>query len=76
MAELQIRVGGHIVPPHVKIAMRTVFAKNFHTTDRIIYKMKVYVAWEHSSFNNVDLVAIQTVDTQARILNWLIFGKL
>ena len=29
--------------------------------------MKVYVAWEHSSFKNVDLVAIQSFDPQAQI---------
>ena len=40
-----------------------------------IYTMKVYVAWEHSSFKNVDLVAIQSFDPQARIFNWPIFGK-
>jgi hypothetical protein len=37
--------------------------------------MKVHVAWQHSSFKNVDLVAIQSFDPQARIFNWQIFGK-
>ena len=36
LSELQIRVGGgHIVPPHVKTALRTVFANFFHTTHQI-----------------------------------------
>ena len=38
--------------------------------------MKVYVAWEHSSFKNVDLVAIQSFDPQAQIFNRPIFGNL
>ena len=29
--------------------------------------MKVHVAWEHSSFKNVDLVAIQSSNPQAQI---------
>ena len=41
-----------------------------------IYTMKVHVAWEHSNFKNVDLVAIQYSDPQARICNWPIFDKL
>ena len=40
-----------------------------------IYTMKVHVAWEHSNFKNVDLVAIQCSDPQAQIFNWPIFGK-
>ena len=39
-------------------------------------KMKVYVTWEHSSFKNVELVAIQSFDPQAQVLYWQIFGKL
>ena len=37
--------------------------------------MKVYVAWEHSSFKNVDLVAIQSFDPQAVIFNLQIVTK-
>jgi hypothetical protein len=40
-----------------------------------IYTMKVHVTWEHSSFKNVDLVAIKSFDHQAQIFNLLIFGK-
>ena len=38
--------------------------------------MQVHVAWEHYIFKNVDLVAIQSFDPQARIFNWPIFSKL
>jgi hypothetical protein len=37
--------------------------------------MKVHVAWEHSSFKYVDLVAMQSFDPQAQIFNLSIFGK-
>jgi hypothetical protein len=41
-----------------------------YTTHHIyIHTMKVYVVCEHSSFKNVDMVAIQSLDPQARILN-------
>ena len=38
--------------------------------------MKVHVAWEHSSFKSVDLVAIKSFDPQAQIFNLSIFGKI
>jgi hypothetical protein len=38
--------------------------------------MKVHVAWEHSSFKNLDSVAIQSFDPQAQIFNLSIFGKI
>ena len=41
----------------------------------IIYTIKVHIAWEHSSFTNMDLVAIQRSDPQARIFNSQIFNK-
>ena len=47
--------------------------KYYHPSN--IYTMKVHVAWDHSSFKNVDLVAIQSSDPQAQIFNWPIFGK-
>ena len=34
-----------------------------------MYTLKVHVAWEHYSFKNVDLVAIQSSDPQAWIMN-------
>ena len=40
-----------------------------------IYTMKVHVAWEHSIFKNMDLVAIQSSNPQAWRFNWQIFGK-
>jgi hypothetical protein len=72
-SELQIRVvgGGANSAPNMNIASRTVFS-NFPSN---IYTMKVHVGWEHSSFKNLDLVAIQSFDPQAEIFNFLIFGK-
>jgi hypothetical protein len=43
----------------------TVFAIFLAYHPSNIYAMMVYVAWEHSSFKNVDLVAIQSSDPQA-----------
>ena len=37
--------------------------------------MKVHVASEHSSFKNVDLVAIQSYDPQALLFDLPVFGK-
>jgi hypothetical protein len=50
--------GRVILPPHVKVAFRTVFDNFFPYHPSNVYTMKVHVAWEHSSFKNVDLVAI------------------
>ena len=60
-----------LVPPHVKIALMTVFTNLFHTT----HQNKVLAAWEHCIFKNVDLVAIQSSDPQAWIFKWPIFNK-
>ena len=51
------------------------FCQFFHTTYQI-YTIKVHVAWEHSSFKNVDLVVIQSSDPRAWIFNWSIFGNI
>ena len=68
---------GHIVPPHVKIALQTVFVNFFHTTHQIyVYTLMVYLAMELNTFKNVDLMAIQSFDPQARIFNWPKFRKL
>jgi hypothetical protein len=37
--------------------------------------MKVHVAWEHSSFKNVDLAAVQSSDPQAQMFNSQILGS-
>jgi hypothetical protein len=53
------------IAPHVNIAFLTVFAKtnSYHPSN--IYAMKVHVDWDHSSYKNVDSVAIQSSDPQA-----------
>ena len=40
-----------------------------------MYTLKVNLACEHSRFKNMDLVAIQHSDPQARILNSPVFEK-
>ena len=69
--------GGAHSAPHINFALRTVLGIFFPYHPSNIYTMKVHVAWEHSSFKNVDLVAvtIQSFDPQARVFNWRIFGK-
>jgi hypothetical protein len=64
---LQIRVGGggaYSAPP-----CENCFADTTH-------QIYMYIeGCEHSSFKNVDLVAIQSSDPQAQTFNWPIFGK-
>jgi hypothetical protein len=71
--------GGNIVPPFVKNALQTVFAILYFILflyqPSNIYTMKVHVAWEHSGFKKVDLVAIQSSDPQVGIFNWPILRK-
>ena len=61
--------------PHVEIALRTFFCQFFTYHPTNIYTINVYVACEHSSLKNLDLVAIQSSDPRARKFNWQIFGK-
>ena len=57
------------------IALWTVFACLFFIPAMNCIFIEVHVAWDHSNFQNVDLVAIQTFDPQAQTFDWPIFDK-
>ena len=60
----------------IYIAVQTILASGLLYHPWIIYIMEVHVAGEHSSFKNVNLVAIQHWDPQAWILKaWVIFSS-
>ena len=67
--------GGGTQYPLLDIALWTVFGQFvlYHLSNT--YTIKVYEAQGHPSFKNVDMVAIQSSDTQARIFNWPNFGE-
>ena len=75
--ELPGRVGGGAdSAPPCENCFSDCFCQFFPYHPSNVYTMKVHVAWEHSSFKNVDLVAIQSFDPQAQIFNLSIFGKI
>ena len=74
--ELPGRVGGADSAPPCENGFSDCFCQFFLYHPSNVYTMKVHVAWEHSSFKNVELVAIQSFDSQAQIFNLSIFGKI
>jgi uncharacterized protein YkuJ len=68
--------GGAETAPQCEICFSDCFCQFVPYHPSNVYTMKVHVAWEHSSFKNVDLVAIQSFETQAQIFNLSIFGKI
>ena len=74
--ELPGRVGGADSAPPCENCSSDCFCQFFPYHPSNVCTMKVHVAWEHSSFKNVDLVAIKSFDPQAQIYNLSIFGKI